>query len=79
MTISETVKAAVENSGQTQKTIAEATAVPQSVISEFLRTGRCSSKNLDAIASHFGIVAKKVEIDDISTVATISAWKQNQP
>jgi len=59
MTISETVKAAVESSGQTQKAIAEATLVPQSVISEFLRTGRCSSKNLDAIASHFGIVAKK--------------------
>jgi len=61
MTISETVHAAVKSSGQTQKAITEATGVPQSVVSEFIRTGRCSSKNLDAIASHFGIVAKQTK------------------
>lgn len=59
MTISETVRAAAIDSGQTQKAIAEAAGIPQSVISEFLRSGRCSSKNLDAIAAHFGIVAKQ--------------------
>jgi predicted XRE-type DNA-binding protein len=58
MTVSETIQAAAIASGQTQKTIAESTGVPQSVISEFFRTGRCSSRNLDSIAAHFGIEAK---------------------
>jgi predicted XRE-type DNA-binding protein len=56
--ITATIQAAAIASGQTQKTIAESTGVPQSVISEFFRTGRCSSRNLDAIAAYFGIEAK---------------------
>jgi predicted XRE-type DNA-binding protein len=59
MTITETVHAAAIASGMSQRQLAEATGVPQSVISDFIRSGRCSSKSLDAIATHFGIVAKK--------------------
>jgi transcriptional regulator with XRE-family HTH domain len=59
MTVSETIRTAAISSGQTQKTMADATGVAQSSISRFLRGENVRSKELDLIAAHFGIVAKQ--------------------
>ena len=61
MTITETIRAAAIASGQTQATIAKATGVAQSSISRFLRGENVRSKELDAIATHFGVVAKQTK------------------
>ena len=56
MRVSESLRAAIRESGRTQADIARATGINQSVISRFMAGDGLRSENLDVLAEHFRLV-----------------------
>lgn len=58
MTISESIRAAARNSGQTQTELATGAGISQGAISSFLRGGELRSASMDKLAAYLGVTAK---------------------
>lgn len=58
MSISESIRQAARNSGQTQVELATGAGISQGAISSFLRGGELRSASLDKLAAYLGVEAK---------------------
>lgn len=59
-TVSEDLRTALNNSGQTRYAVSMATGIPQSVLSRFVHGYTLRGENTDKLAAHLGLELRPV-------------------